>query len=409
MKKTLTTSILLIVVLAVVLILLWNRAFSNAPSVRVVEVQMESLQSSVSTNGKVEASKTFQLHAPLSGLCKNILLHEGDDVKAGQAILTVDAPSLQSEMAAARAELEDAQLELRNIQRGPTAEELNQAEAEINRYKLELDNARKTLQTNEWLLQRNAISKEEVEMSRRQVGLFEQSLNAAVAHRDDIKKRYDESDRRRASVRVEAAQSQISYLEEKARNLILRSPISGTLLSFSLKDGGFVNAGDLIGIVADLHQLHVRAFVDEPDLGRVTQGAQVIVTWDAHPQESWKGTVRRVPPEVVPYGNRTVGEVLCDIVDPSGMLIPNINVDVQILEGQSQPVASLPRDAVFPDGKDFYVWIIRNGRAEKHIINTGRSTISRIEVTGGLSQGEMVIVPGETPITAGLKVQVAGK
>ena len=409
MKKALTASILLIVVVAVALLLWWNGAFSSASSVRVVEVQMEYLQSSVSTNGKIEARKVFQLHAPLSGSCKNILLHQGDEVNAGQVILTIDAPSLQSEMAAARAELEDAQLDLRNIQRGPTPEELNQAGAEISRYQLELDNARKTLQTDEWLLQRNAISKEEVEMSARQIGLLEQSLNAAIVHREDIRKRYDDDDRRRASLRVAAAEAQLRFLEEKARNLVLRSRISGTLLSFNLKDGAFVNAGDLIGVVSDLHQLQARVFVDEPDLGRVAKGSPVTVTWDAYPQESWEGTVRSIPSEVVPYGNRTVGEVLCDIEDPSDRLITNINVDVQILQGQSQQVPSLPRDAVFPDGKDFYVWVIRDGRAEKQIIKTGRSTIDRIEVTSGISQGDEVIVPDETPITAGIKVQVAGK
>jgi HlyD family secretion protein len=409
MKKAIVTGVLLIAIVAIVLILLWYGAFSGVPSFRVVEVQTESLQSSVSTNGKIEASKIFQLHAPLSGLCKNIMSHEGDEVKAGQAIVTVDAPSLQSELTAARAELEGARLELRNIERGPTAEELNQAEAEIGRYKLELDNARKTLETNERLLQRNAISREEVETSKRQTALLEQSLNAANARRDDIKKRYDENDRRRASLKVAAAQSQVGFLEEKARNLVLRSPISGTLLGFTLKDGAFVNAGDLIGFVADPRQIQLRVFVDEPDLGRIAQRAQVVVTWDARPQESWKGTVRRVPPEVVPYGNRTVGEVLCDIADPSGVLIPNINVNVQILEGRSQPVPSLPREAVFSDGKDFYVWIIRNNRAGKRIINTGQSSIGRVEITGGLLQGETVILPGETAITAGMKVQVAGK
>jgi len=409
MKKALTASILLIVVVAVALLLWWNGAFSRASSVRVVEVQMEYLQSSVSTNGKIEARKVFQLHAPLSGSCKNIQLHQGDEVNAGQVILTIDAPSLQSEMAAAQAELEDAQLDLRNVQRGPTPEELNQAGAEISRYQLELDNARKTLQTDEWLLQRNAISKEEVEMSARQISLLEQSLNAAIVHREDITKRYDEVDRRRASLRVVAAEAQLRFLEEKARNLDLRSQISGTLLDFNLKDGAFVNAGDLIGVVSDLHQLQARVFVDEPDLGRVAKGSPVTVTWDAYPQESWEGTVRSIPLEVVPYGNRTVGEVLCDIEDPSGRLITNINVDVQILQGQSQQVPSLPREAVFPDGKDFYVWIIRDGRAEKQIIKTGRSTIDRIEVTSGISQGDEVIVPDETPITAGIKVQVAGK
>jgi HlyD family secretion protein len=90
-------------------------------------------------------------------------------------------------------------------------------------------------------------------------------------------------------------------------------------------------------------------------------------------------------------------------------LIPNTNVDVEILTAQGPNVLSLPRDAVFPDGKEFFVWLVRNGRAERRVVRTGRSTISRIELTGGLSQGEKVIIPGDAPIVEGMPVQVPGE
>lgn len=408
MKKILILAFSAVLIVGVVAALFWT-ASTRAQAVRVAVVEMAPLQSNVKTNGKVEADQIYELRSPVAGFCHQIDVHEGDRLKGHQPIVSIDDPSLQVELAAARAELESAEVDLRNIQRGPTPEETNQAEAEVARYRLELDNARKTLDTNEWLLERQAVARSDVEQSRRQVALLQQSLNAAITRRDDINKRYDKADRQRAAFRVEAAKAKLKYLEGNEARSIIRAPVDGTLYHLVIKSGSYVNTGELIGLFADLSRLRVRSFVDEPDLGRLSAGEQVVIQWAAHPRESWKGTVRFIPNEVVPHGNRTVAEVLCSIESPASSLIPNTNVDVEILTAQGPRVLSLPRDAVFPDGREFFVWLVRNGRAEKHIVQTGRSTISRIEVTRGVSQGDKIIIPGEAPITEGMRVQVPGE
>ncbi len=408
MKKTLILALLILFISGAGAALFWS-ASSRAQAVGLTSVEMAPLQSAVDTNGKVEADRIYELRSQVSGFCGFPGVHEGDKVKAGQIIARIDNPSLFSELAAARAELESAQVDLRNITRGPAPEELNQAEAEAVRIRLELDDARKTLKTNEWLLARQALSKADVDQSRRQVDLLQQSLNAAITKRDDIKKRYDDVDRQRAALRVEAAKAKLSYLEESSARSVLRAPTDGTIYHLAVKPGTYVNTGDLIGLFADLSHLRVRAFVDEPDLGRVSLGEHVIIQWDAHPTETWKGTVRFIPPEVVAHGSRSVAEVLCSIDSPEGSLIPNVNVDVEILTVPGPKVLSLPRDAVFPDGNEFFVWLKRDGRALKRVVQTGRSTIARIEITGGVSNGDKVIIPGGAAITEGMRVQVSGQ
>jgi HlyD family secretion protein len=409
MRKVLTLGIVFAVILAGFLALVWMDVFGGVLKVRAVALKTQSIQTSVSTNGKIEGGKLFEVRAPVSGLCRNILAHAGDKLRPGQQILTIDDPALQADLAAARSELETAQVELRNVRRGPLPEELNQAEAEIVRVNMELENAGKTLQTNAWLLERNAIARGEVEQSRLKVQLLTQALGAATTRKEDIRRRYDDQDMRRATLRVEAAEARLDQLKGRSRDIILRSPLEGALLGFTLKSGAFVNAGDLIGVIADLQNLKARVFVDEPDLGRITAGAPIQIRWDAHPQEMWKGTVRRIPSEVVAYGSRTVAEVLCGIDDPPGFLIPNVNVDVEIAAAKSPDVPSLPREAVFPDGKNFFVWVVREGRAERRVIQTGRSSVTEIEVTGGISRSDTIIIPGEVPVTAGAKVQVIDK
>ena len=407
MKKPVLLGFLILIASVVSLGVFWSIDSGKAQVVTVTEVKLSDVHTHINTNGKVEAEKVFELHPPLSGRCTGIYVREGAQLKSGDPVLALDDSALRSELASARAELATAETELRNVERGPTAEELNQAEAEIARYRMEADAARKTLEANERLLQKGAVSRFEVEESRRGLARAEQSLQSAITRRDDIRRRYDTVDRQRAVARVEAAKSRISFLESSIERSILRAPASGTLYQFDVRDGAYLEAGALVGLLADLTRLRVRAFVDEPEMGRVALGNTVIVHWDARAQESWKGVVAHIPAQVVARGTRSVAEVLCSISSPQQTLIPNINVDAEIETAQGPKVPTLPRECVFPEGKDYFVWVFQNGQARKRKVVTGRATSTFMEVTGGLSVGDRVIIPGDFSLTEGMRVRVA--
>ncbi len=409
MKNTAIVVILILIVAAAGSILFWAFSFGEAVPVNVAEVQLSAVRSSISTNGKIEAERTFEIRAPFAGTCRADRIHAGDSFKAGQPIVTVTDPGLQSELASAQSELDSAEADLQNVRRGPSKEEVDQISAEITRARSELDNAEKVLESNEWLLQREAISRYEVEQSRREVTRLRQTLNAAVTRKENIEKRFTDADRKRTASRVEAARLRVQLAENRLERSIVRAPADGVLFHFELKPGAYLNSGDLIGLFADLSKLRARAFVDEPDLGHVSKGAEVTIRWDAHPQEAWKGTVFHIPSEVVTRGTRSVAEVLCTLDGPSDGLLPNVSVDVEITTARGPEVRTLPRTAVLLEGKDHFVWCVQNGLATKRLIETGRGTASVIEVTNGLKVGDRVIIPGEAPISEGMKVRVAGK
>jgi HlyD family secretion protein len=408
MKKTIIALLSIALVLAVSLLIWWSKS-EGAQIVRVTSLESEPLESGITTNGTIEASREYELRSPASGSCQRILAREGAVMKAGEPILTIGDPQLESELAAAQAELESADVDLRNIHRGPTVEEMNEVEADVARYRLELDNAQKTLEKDGWLYERHAISRSDLEQSQRQVELLEQSLKAAETRRDDLGKRYDDVDRQRANSRIEAAKARLEYLESSANRRTIRAPVNGTLYHFRIKDGAFLNTGDLIGLFADLTDLRLRAYVDEPDLGRLSLGTKAVIQWDAHPGESWNAVVGYIPSEVVEYRNRSVAEVLCKIEGSPQELIPNINVDVELLLPQGPKVPSLPRDAVLPGNDGYFVWLVRDDRAVKQTVQTGRSTVARIEITEGISPQDEVIIPGDVALAEGMKIQVSGK
>ncbi len=409
MKRTVLLILVVLFVGAVAAIFFWAASYRKALPVQTVKVQLSSLQSSVSTNGKIEAEKVYEIHAPFAGVIRNIRARLGQQLRANQPILSVADSSLDSDLQAAQAELAAAKLDLQNIQRGPTKEELNQADAEVARLKLEVDGARKTLETNEWLLEREAVARFEVDQSRRALGVLQQALAAAETHRNDLNSRYTPADLKRANARVEAAEAKLQLLEGNRLRSEVCAPADGTLYHFEVKEGAYVNAGDLLGLFADLKHLRARAFVDEPDLGQVPAGAEALIRWDAHPGESWKGKVQFVPSEVVTRGARSVAEVLCSIDSPTDSLIPNVNVDIEIFSPVARRVLAIPRAALVVEGKDHFVWEVRDSDAVRRPVEIGRSTPTEVEVTRGVSVGDEVILAGEAPITEGTKVRVVDK
>jgi len=379
---------------------------SQEIEVQVTSVVLSPLQSAIETNGKIEAEQIFEVRAPLSGFSSRILVREGEFLRRDQELLKMGDRRLRSELERARAELETARIRLRDVNRGPLPEEINEIESEIDRLRLEIKRAGKILETNEWLLNRKAISRYEVEQSRDALAQLQHRLTAAETRRSDIGKRYDELDRKQATSEVEGAQSRIEYLKESISLSVVRSPVDGILYQFEIKDGAFLNEGDIVGRVADLTKLRLRAFVDEPDVGNLEVGREIEIRWDAYPGESWTGKVHHIPPQVVSRGTRSVAEVLCSIDPTKQMLIPNINVDVKIANVEGQQVPALPRGVVFPEGERKFVWVARDGRAVKQHIGTGRSTVSMIEITEGLSPGDPVIDPGTNLLAEGSKVRV---
>ncbi len=400
---------LVLIICAVIAVLFWAASYRKALPVQTATVQLFSLQSSISTNGKVEADRIYEIHAPFSGVIRRIQARLGEQLRMNQPVLTIEDSSLESELVAAEAELAAAKLDLQNTRRGAPKEEVDQADADIARLKLDVESDRKILDTNEWLLKRDAISRSEVEQSRRVLENARQFLAAAETRRRNLDARFTPADLNRATTRLDAAEAKVQLLQGNKSRSVVRAPADGTLYHFELKEGAYVSGGDLLGLLADLKHMRARAYVDEPDLGQVPVGADIVIRWDARPEESWKGKVKFIPSEVVTRGTRSVAEVLCSIDSPPDSLIPNVNVDIEIFNQDGRKVAAVPRAAVVTEGKDHYVWTIRDTEAVRRPVEVGRSSSSLVEVTRGASVGDEIIIPGEAPISEGAKVRVVGK
>ncbi|MBV9342748.1 MAG: hypothetical protein JO159_17930 [Acidobacteria bacterium] len=134
----------------------------------------------------------------------------------------------------------------------------------------------------------------------------------------------------------------------------------------------------------------MRAFVDEPDVARLSRGEKTEVTWDAMPGRIWQGAVTAIPAEVKLHGTRNVGETTCIVDNEDLKLLPNINVGVSIVTAEHAHALTIPREAVRQDESLPYVYAIVNNELHRQNVQTSISNLTKVEVTGGIPEGALV-------------------
>jgi HlyD family secretion protein len=195
-----------------------------------------------------------------------------------------------------------------------------------------------------------------------------------------------------SSVQAKQAEAHSAYsaAEDVLRQLLIRAPFSGVVYSLPVKQGTYVNPGDLILQEADLSSVLVRAYVDEPDVARLSRGEKIEVSWDAIPGRTWTGSVSTIPASVKLHGTRNVGETTCTVPNKDFKLLPNINVGVTIVTAEDDHVLTIPREALHMEGGKPYVYLVSNNQLERRTVETAISDLTRAEISSGLPDGARV-------------------
>ena len=221
------------------------------------------------------------------------------------------------------------------------------------------------------------------------------------------KDRYSKPETARTEAQAAEAQAAYEAAEDALTKSSRRAPFDGIVYSLPVKEGAFVQAGDLLLQEADLSRVLVRAFVDEPDVGRLQSAQKVEITWDALPGRTWTGNVSTVPSTVKLRGSRNVGEATCVVDNKDLRLLPNINVGVTIVIAEHSSALTLQRDALRIDETKPYVFRVVNNHLKRQAIEFSLQNLTRVEITSGLSEGDLVALPAEDkPLSDGAPVKV---
>jgi len=393
-------------VLALLVLALFYSWFHTAPlKVYATTVVRGPIRSVVSTNGKIEPIQNFEAHAPISTTVKRVLVKEGDHVRKGQLLLQLDDADIRSQAAKAQAQIKAAQADQSDLKTGGTQEEVLTLNAQLVKDRSARDAAQANLNALRRLQQEGAASTAEVRVAEDALRRAQADLTLAEKKKKD---RYSPPEV--AKIQSQATEAQAAYdaAEDALKKSSVRAPFDGIVYSLPVKPGAFVQAGDLLLQEADLSRLLVRAYVDEPDIGRLQTGQKVEVTWDAVPGRIWNGSVSTVPSTVKLHLSRNVGEMTCTLDNHDLRLLPNVNVGVTIVAAEHDNVLTLQRDALHTDDSKVFVYSIVNGHLKRQPVDISLQNLIRVEITAGLTEGAQVALSAEEskPLFDGAAVKV---
>jgi len=393
------------IIVAAVLFLASFMSRGDTVPVRAAVAQRTTIRSVVSTNGKVEPLQNFEAHAPIGTTVKKLWVKEGDHVKKGQFLVQMNDAAARSAAARALAQIRASQADSSAVQSGGTQEEVLTLESQLSKARTARDTAQRNLDALQRLQKDGAASAGEVKAAEDQLQRANADLTLLQQKQRD---RYSKPEVAKVEAQKSEAQAAYDAAEDTLSQLNIRAPFDGIVYSLPILQGAYVNPGDLILQEADLSKVRVRAFVDEPDLGRLTPGDPIEVAWDALPGRIWPGTVSAIPTVIKRHETRNVGETTCVVDNHDYKLLPNVNVGVTIVTAEHQNVLTVPREALHQEDSTRYVYQIVDNELHRRDVSVSISNLTQVEVTGGIPENAVVALsPLNTkPLHDGLPVKV---
>lgn len=342
-----------------------------------------SITTSISATGTIEPIDKVEVGTQVSGVLEKVYVDFNATVKKGELIAEIDKKNLLSSVVLSRVTLDAAKTDQRYQE--------------------------KNLERNKALFAGGLISQE----------AYDQALYA-----------YE-----KAATVVEKAAADLKRTEENLGYANIYSPIDGIVLSRAVEKGQTVaaslNAPTLFIIAHDLTKMNVLAAIDEADIGQIAQGMKVTFFVDAHPEEEFTGEVTQIRLQPTITSNVVTYTVNIVAENPELKLMPGMTATIAILTREVHDAVTIPVKALRfqpnpellrayalqnrtvgsartprPDSTREHhvagaknrapdqsrVWIKNGIQLNSKKVNTGLSDGISVAITGGLREGDEVVV-----------------
>jgi HlyD family secretion protein len=349
----------------------------------------------VSEEGKTRVRNRYVVAAPVAGKMRRMPFRPGDEVKAGETILTtiepVAAPLLDPR---ARAQAE-ALVSMREAARKQTAQTLEALRATSEMANAELARVRSVTRSGT------------ISQSERERVEMDAAVRAAEVRAAEFSLQVQDYELAQARAALERPEP------TTAGNLVeVKSPVSGRVLRVMQESEMVVTPGVQILEIGDPADIEIEAEILSRDAVSIRPG-------DAVKVEQWggetplKGRVRRVEPAAFTKVSALGVEeqrviVLCDLIDPpeaAKALGDRYRVEVRVAVWHSDDVAVIPSGALFREGNRWKTYAFRDGVAARIEVEAGRSDGRLTQVLGGLEPGDEVLLHPPDTVADGTRVK----
>jgi len=370
------------------------------PLVEVVQVSQGLVEEKITRAGDIMPKTQVTVYSKVQGWVDKIFGREGDLVKTGDVLVTLDAREAQAAVAQAQANLEAAKARLRLVK--ATAAEAVQSQ--IQQTKANLDLAEADFKRAQELYEKNFIARQQLDEARTKYNVAKSAYDLAL---NSLQQKTWENEIALAEAQVRQAEATLKLTQAQLANLTITSPLNGGVTKRHVDPGTMVKDTTPILTIMDLAEVKMVVNVTEKEFVRLKKDQPVKVFVTAFPERTFPGRIEIITP-ALELQSRTA-EIQIAIPNPGYILKPGMFGRVEITL-RSQPQAVLvPVQAVLNQDNKDYVFVVKDGQAYRRVVQKGLVKDTVMEIIQGLSPGELVVVSGQSLLREGMAVKIASK
>ena len=231
----------------------------------------------------------------LSGRIASIPVEEGQAVKQGQLLATLDAAPVEDRVAAAAAAVAQAKAVLSKAENGNREQDIAQAQARFDAARAARDNAAADYKRRKGLVESGAISKSLWDQTVTGLHQAEARLSEADEALSLLKAGTRKEDLEAARAQLASAQAQRAAAGTDLGDTKLVSPTAGTVVTRAMEPGAIAQPGQTVMTIAISRPMRVRAYVAEPDLSRISPGMKITLKADGN-DKTYHGSIGYISP-----------------------------------------------------------------------------------------------------------------
>jgi HlyD family secretion protein len=378
-----------------------ERVWGTDPGVkyRMSKVERGDITAYVSATGTLNPVIMVQVGTQVSGTVKKLFADFNSTVVPGQQLAELDQATFRAKVVQAEANLDTARAEVKNTLANAhnVRASIETARADVGSRTAQLEKARVTivdtkriLDRQRALFERSLLPRSEVETAQTAYDTAVALYNAAQADLEAAEAKLHaaraqvgaaEAQVEKAQAQVHQAQAALDQTKVDLDRTIIRSPVTGTVISRSVDVGQTVAASlqapTLFTIAQDLAKMQVDTNVSEADIGQVVVGQQATFTVDAYPGQDMHGTVREIRSAPIIVQNVVNYNAVIAVDNSEGKLRPGMTATVSILVAHREHVLKIPKAALrfqphlTPKEREQFVTAFQQHQARHAPGNTG--------------------------------------
>ena len=249
-----------------------------------------------------------------------------------------------------------------------------------------------------------SVTAAEVLQARANLTLANQKYTRAI----DLEKKGFLSGQARdeAENNLKVGEAAVALAEAKLAKLTIRAPFSGLIGLRSVSIGDYVKEGaDMVNLEA-VDPLKVDFRVPEVYLSQLRVGQSLQLTLDAMPGKNYEGKVFAINPLIDAAGRAVV--IRAQVHNQDATLRPGMFARVRLLTREVQDALVVPEQAIVPQGDEWYVYRVIDGKAQRTKVEIGQRRDGKTEIIKGLQDNDVVVTAGQLKLREGVAVQVVG-